>query len=216
MDLSNLAEGRGIPYLKHAVTGIPVLFQVLPAVKHEERVLQTRNILGDNVAKRLSPEPHSLIFWLVASGALAVFGVWWVGFYLLHRREGNFFFDPQDCAASAPKSRVLPLSAKDATFEPLLKHYIGVTQLIFTVAAASIAFGGSGQTCNAPVVIAKLILAWSISYGVLFCALLLWRYDEYGQNMNSLTAGWYSTIFGFGFSSLSCFIIGYLVWGFGL
>ena len=155
-------------------------------------------------------------FCLVAAAALAVFGAWWMGFYLLHRRERYFFFDPQDCAAAGQKGRALPLSAKTATFEPLLKHYIGVTQLIFTIAAASIAFGGSGQTGHTPVVIAKLILAWSISYGVLFCALLLWRDDEYGQNMESLTPGWYSTIFGLGFSSLSCFIVGYFVWGFGL
>lgn len=155
-------------------------------------------------------------FYLVAAVALAVFGAWWLGFYLLHRRERRFFFDPQDCAAAGQKGRVLPLSAKTATFEPLLKHYIGVAQLIFTVAAASIAFGGSGQTGHPTVVIAKLVLAWSISYGVLFCALLLWRYDEYGQNVESLTLGWYSTIFGLGFASLSCFVAGYFVWGFGL
>jgi hypothetical protein len=157
-----------------------------------------------------------LTFWLVAAGALAVLGTWWTSFYLLHRRERHFFFDPQDYVAAGQKARALPLSAKAATFEPLLKHYIGVAQLIFTVAAASIAFGGSSQTSHSPIVIAKLILAWSISYGVLFCALLLWRYDEYGQNIESLTLGWYSTIFGLGFSSLSCFMVGYFVWGFGL
>lgn len=177
---------------------------------------QARNLLSDNIAKPLSFEAHLLVFGLVAAGALAVFGASWVGFYLLHPRKGYFFFDPQDCAAVGQKGRVLPLSAKNATFEPLLKHYIGITQLIFTVAAASIAFGGSGQTHTSWVLVAKLVLAWSILYGVLFCALLLWRYDEYGQNMESLTPVWYSTIFGFGFSSLSCFIAGYLVWGLGV
>ena len=130
---------------------------------------------------------HAVLFCIAAAGGLAVFGIWWMGFYLLHRQEGHFFFDPQDCAAAGPKGRILPLPAKTATFEPLLKHYIGVAQLIFTVAAASIAFGGSTQAAHSPVVIAKLILAWSISYGVLFCALLLWRYDEYAQNVESLT-----------------------------
>jgi hypothetical protein len=112
--------------------------------------------------------------------------------------------------------RVFPVSAQTATFEPMLKHYIGVTQLLVTVAAASIAFGGNNQTLGAPIVVAKLLLAWSIFYGVLFCALLLWRYDEYAQDMESYTLGWYSTIFAFGFSSLTCFMSGYLAWGWGL
>jgi hypothetical protein len=97
----------------------------------------------------------------------------------------------------------------------MLKHYIGVTQLIVTIAAASIAFGGS-QKPQTPILIAKLLLAWSIFYGVLFCALLLWRYDEYGQDMTSYTLPWYSTIFSFGFSCLFCFMSGYLAWGWGL
>ena len=53
-------------------------------------------------------------------------------------------------------------------------------------------------------------------FGVLFCALLLWRYDEYAQDMTSYTTGWYSTVFSFGFSSLVCFMTGYLSWGWGL
>jgi hypothetical protein len=153
--------------------------------------------------------------WVVAAGALAVFVGWWTGFYWTHTRTGYFFFDPQDCAASPEQQkRRFPLSARTATFEPLLKHYIGVTQLVFTVSAASIAFGGNSG--NALIVIAKLILAWSICYGIFFCALLLWRYDEYGQDVTSYTPRWYSTIFACGFSSLTCFFVGYLVWSFGL
>jgi len=59
-------------------------------------------------------------------------------------------------------------------------------------------------------------LAWTIFYGVLFCALLLWRYDEYAQNAKSYTLRWYSTIVALGFSSLICFVVGYFFWGFGL
>jgi len=98
----------------------------------------------------------------------------------------------------------------------MLKHYIGVTQLLVTVAAASIAFGGNNQTSSSPVVVAKLLLAWSIFYGVLFCALLLWRYDEYAQNAESYTLGWHSTVFALGFSCLICFMFANLSWGYGL
>lgn len=159
---------------------------------------------------------HISRFWGVSAAAAAVFSGFWTTFYLLHRHAGYFFFDPQDCFQNNPESRKFPLSAKSATFEPFLKHYIGVTQLLVTVAAASIAFGGSGQNANPLIVIAKLLLAWSIFFGVTFCALLLWRYDEYGQDMTSYTKVWYSTIFAFGFSSLVSFMFGYLSWGWGL
>jgi hypothetical protein len=152
--------------------------------------------------------------WAVAACALAVFLGWWNGFYWTHTRTGHFFFDPQDCAASEQPTRQFPLSAKSATFEPLLKHYIGVTQLVFTISAASIAFGGTqGRDL---IVIAKLALAWSILYGILFCALLLWRYDEYIQDVTSYTPRWYSTIFACAFSSLTCFCVGFFLWSLGL
>jgi hypothetical protein len=112
-------------------------------------------------------------------------------------------------------SRKLPLSAKTATFEPFLKHYISVTQLIFTVAAATIAFGGKDRA-NEPIAIAKLTLAWSIAFGVLFCALLLYAYDEYEQDLESYTPCWYATIFAAGFSCLVSFILGFLIWAYGL
>jgi hypothetical protein len=158
---------------------------------------------------------HISLFWGVAVASLVVFLGWWSVFWFSHPR-GNFFFDPQDCFRADAKCRVFPASASTATFEPFLKHYIGVTQLLVTVAAASIAFGGNSQSLGAPLVVAKLLLAWSIFDGVLFCALLLWRYDEYAQNMESYTLGWYSTVFAFGFSSLTCFMSGYLAWGWGL
>jgi hypothetical protein len=162
---------------------------------------------------------HISPFWGVAIVAFVVFGVLWLsfwqGYYFSPHRNSHFFFDPQDSFRADSEGRTFPESAKTATFEPMLKHYIGVTQLLVTVAAASIAFGGN-QSLSGAIAVAKLFLAWSIFYGVLFCAFLLWRYDEYAQDMKSYTLLWYSTIFAFGFSCLSCFIIGYLAWGWGL
>lgn len=157
---------------------------------------------------------HISRFLGVSGAALTVFAGIWITFYTLHRHSDCLFFDPQDCFHSNPQARILPRSAENATFEPFLKHYIGVTQLLVTVTAASIAFGGTGQN-SSPVAIAKLLLAWSIFFGVMFCALLLWRY-EYAQNMKSYTTGWYSAIFAFGFSTLICFMFGYLAWGWGV
>jgi hypothetical protein len=160
-----------------------------------------------------------LLFSRVAAVALVVFATLWVLFWRTNRqsRHSHFFFDPQDSFRANPDNPALPKSAETATFEPFLKHYIGVTQLLVTVAAASIAFGGGSHVPGAPIVNdAKLLLAWSIFYGVTFCAVLLWRYDDYAQNMTSYTLPWYSTIFALGFSSLVCFILGYFFWGWEL
>lgn len=162
--------------------------------------------------------PHPWHFWAVTSLALLILATFWSAFWFSHsgQRGMSFFFDPQDCFRADPAGRVFPASAETATFEPFLKHYISVIQLLVTVAAASIAFGGNSSGLGSSIVLAKLLLAWSIFYGVLFCALLLWRYDEYSQNVHSYTLFWYSTVFGLGFSSLSCFMLGYLTWGWGL
>ena len=81
----------------------------------------------------------------ISSGAaLFVFAVFWSGFAFINRhKRGGFFLDPQDSYAEGQPGREFPLSAQQGTFEPLLKHYIGVAQLVFTVAAGSIALGGS-------------------------------------------------------------------------
>jgi hypothetical protein len=156
------------------------------------------------------------LFCGAAAAAAIIFSAFWLMFWFSHRNAKNFYFDPQDSFQDESVGRIFPKSAKTATFEPTLKNYIGVTQLLVTVAAASIAFGATNQHPGIPILIAKLLLAWSIFCGVLFCAFLLWRYDEYGQDVKSYTLGWYSTIFALGFSSLICFMLGYLVWGFGL
>jgi hypothetical protein len=161
-----------------------------------------------------------LVFLSVTAAATGICALWWSIFWLTHRGQPHFFFDPQDDFHSGRGDRVFPKSAETATFEPMLKHYIGVTQLLVTIAAASIAFGGgsSNQASVTPVAIAiaKLLLAWSVFYGVLFCALLLWRYDEYTQNIQSYTLPWHSTVFACGFSSLTFFTFGFVMWGFGL
>ena len=159
---------------------------------------------------------HISVFAAVSVASLVLFGMIWIAFCVSHK-GAYFYFDPQDCAKANPAGRTFPLSAENATFLPFLDHYIGVTKLMVTVAAASIAFGGDrAQRPVLLIIIAKLLLAWSILYGVFFCIVLLWRYDEYAQNMESYTKSWYSTVFASGFASFFCFIAGYIAWGWGL
>lgn len=144
--------------------------------------------------------------------ALVVFLVIWLLFWWLNQGARCFYFDAQDFLKyENGGGRELPVSADTGTFAPLLDHYIGVTKLTVVVAAASISFGGNQRALEG-VYAAKLFLAFSILYGVLFCAFLLYRYDEYTQNVRCYTKFWYSTVETLGFSALTCFILGYVVW----
>jgi hypothetical protein len=111
--------------------------------------------------------------------------------------------------------RDLPIAASTSTFTVHLENYIGVTKLLITVAAASIAFGGRPNLSKG-IFVAKIVLAFSILYGVLFCALLQFFYDEYTQNVRAYTRRRYSLIEALGFSCLACFVVGYFAWAFNL
>jgi hypothetical protein len=145
--------------------------------------------------------------------SLAIFSLLWLASWLPIRKGGSVYFDAQDFAhyEQGQLRRELPVSAATGTFEPLLEHYIGVTKLLVTIAAASITFGGTdGKSLG--ILFAKVLLACSILFGVLFCALLLFRYDEYKQNVRSYTKWWSSTVQALGFSCLALFVLGYGVW----
>jgi hypothetical protein len=129
---------------------------------------------------------------------------------------GSFYFDPQDFVHyEGGGGRELPVAAATGTFAPFLNNYTDVTKLLITVAAALIAFGG-GPSPSRGVLAAKVILAFSVLYGVMFAALLLFFYDDYCQNVRAHTRFRYSLNEALGFSTLFCFILGYLVWAFNL
>jgi hypothetical protein len=90
-----------------------------------------------------------------------------------------------------------------------------VTKLLITVSAASIAFGAS-EAQRSGIFIAKIILAFSILYGVLFSALMQYCYEEYAQDVRFYTRALYSLVEALGMSCLACFIAGYFVWAFNL
>jgi hypothetical protein len=151
---------------------------------------------------------------LASIGCVGIFLLFFVPFRLLNS-NGPFFFDPQDAFKDNPLNKKFPKSAENATFGVFLTNYIDVMKLLTTVAAASIAFGGNPHVAW-QIVLAKSVLAWSILYGILFSSLLLYRYDEYSQNVKSYTANWYASIFALGFGSLICFIVGFMFWSWAL
>jgi|HubBroStandDraft_5_1064220.scaffolds.fasta_scaffold20739_1 hypothetical protein len=51
---------------------------------------------------------------------------------------------------------------------------------------------------------------------MLFCAFVLYRYEEYAQDVQSYTRFWYCTVEALGFSTFVSFCVGYLVWAVNL
>jgi hypothetical protein len=153
-------------------------------------------------------------------GSLSIFVVLFGIFRLRGRGSRWFYFDPQDYAFYEKDNlgeRKLPIAAinQASTFAPLLTGYLGVAKLIITLAAASIAFG-TNQNSKAGIVIVKIILVFSILYGVTFTALLQFFYDGYTQDVGSYVPWRYALIQALGFSTLVCFVAGYFVWVFNL
>jgi hypothetical protein len=147
---------------------------------------------------------------------LVLFVTVWLILWLLNRRYSHLYFDSQDYFTYGNKEGHLPpASTETKSFAPLIPHYLGVFKILITVAAASITFGGNPAGVGA-ISAAKIILAFSILYGVFFCASMLYMYDEYSQNVQAYARRWYCTVEGFGFSSVICFGFGYAVWAYGL
>ena len=113
---------------------------------------------------------HSLQQWgahaWVGAICLLIFLVIWC-LFLRFNRSPWYYFDAQDFLEyEKGGGRLLPASASKSSFEPLLKHYISVTQLVVTIAAASITFGGN-QSSKSAIPVAKIFLAFSVFYGAL-------------------------------------------------
>jgi len=100
-------------------------------------------------------------------------------------------------------------------FEPLLAKYIRASEFLVGLATSSIvllvgssAFRSTGHlpwTYASPLV----LLAFCVLYGVLFMTLLIFNYENV-QHGNPHTRFEYSRSEALGFSSLSCFCLGYL------
>lgn len=140
-----------------------------------------------------------------------LYGGIWLTFWKINRGR-SYYFDAQDLIKYNDQgTRHLPLSAETGTFAENLKNYIDLTKLLITISAASITFAGTTSTSKG-IFAAKIILAFSILFGISFCAFMLYRYDEYNQDVHSYTKRWYCTVESLGFATLISFFVGYLVW----
>jgi hypothetical protein len=157
---------------------------------------------------------------VASASGIALCLLMFTAMFLIFRKKlkgiRNVYFDAQDFLHyEGGGGRELPISAPTGTFAPLVKSYIGITEILITVSAASIAFGG-GHDQAISVYFAKVCLAFSILFGVLFCSTMLYRYEEYNQDVRSYTPFWYAIVESSGFTCLACFFVGYFVWALGL
>ena len=101
------------------------------------------------------------------------------------------------------------------TFEPLLSKYIRATEFIVGLATGSIVLLVGSSALHAsghlPWFFASplVLLAFSVIYGILFMVLLVLNYENV-QHGNPHTRLEYSRSESLGFSSLTCFCLGYL------
>jgi hypothetical protein len=115
------------------------------------------------------------------------------------------------------RSYNLDPQGRAGAFEPLLMKYLRVAEYVIGLATGSIVLlvGSSalhGQAGRLPWFYASplLLLAWCVVYGVGFMVALILNYEEY-QHGKPHTRLAYSVNETFGFSSLACFVVGY-VW----
>jgi hypothetical protein len=136
---------------------------------------------------------------------------------LWKRRDADHvFFNAQDYAAHSRRNqnpgtppKQFPMASSTATFEPLLRQYVDVAKFLITIAAATIGFAGFK---DADVDTAKLFLAFSIAFGLLFCVLVTLYYEDYLHDLTSYKPFKCALVESLGVSSLLCFAIGYFYW----
>jgi hypothetical protein len=144
-----------------------------------------------------------------------------LGWVLWKRRKADHvFFNAQDYAAHARRDhnpnappKQFPIASDTATFEPLLKQYVDVAKFLITIAAATIGFAGFQDVA---VDTAKLLLAFSIGFGLLFCVLVTVFYEDYLHDLTSYKPFKCALVESLGVSSLLCFGIGYFYWAWHL
>lgn len=126
----------------------------------------------------------------------------------------HVFFSPQDYVASetAKKLKVkFPKESETAKFEPFVSQYFGMVKVIIGLAAASISFGGL-DAHGVYIYTAKLLLAYSIAFALLFSVTMVNFYENYLHDVTSYVP-WKATIVeSCGLTSLATFVLGYWYW----
>jgi hypothetical protein len=151
--------------------------------------------------------------------SLACFVTLFVYLYLAYRgpkdkRTTHIFFNPQDYARARP-DRPFPEYSKQATFDPFITQYTGMAKVVIALAAASISFGGLSTT-DTNIFTAKMLLAYSIAFSLIFCISVINFYENYLHDLKSYTPIKIAFVESSGLTCLVCFALGYGYWAWHL
>jgi hypothetical protein len=98
-------------------------------------------------------------------------------------------------------------------FDPRLEHYMKVSEIIVTLASASLVFIPTLHfiKTNCLFASAMVLLGSTVVYGISFMATMTYFYEMFLFNPLSYTAFRSSLMFSFGFSGFACFALAYLI-----
>jgi hypothetical protein len=147
--------------------------------------------------------------WSLGFEAVA-FGTLW----LIYRKDSYIYFNPQDFAKARPDAN-LPEYSKGANFDGFITQYTGMAKVIIGLAAASISFGGLNRI-DAYVLTAKMLLAFSIAYALIFCITVINFYENYLHDLKSYGPFKCALVESCGLTALFCFTLGYGYWAWHL
>jgi hypothetical protein len=130
------------------------------------------------------------------------------------KKASHVFFNAQDWFASDTAKDLqvkFPKQSETATFAPFVEQYIGIVKVIIGLAAASISFGGL-QVTSSSIYTAKLLLAYSIAFAVVFSVTMVNFYENYLHDLASYKPWKAIFVESCGLSSLFTFALGYWYW----
>lgn len=149
-------------------------------------------------------------FAVASAWSLACFFVFLLILWLVYRGSSPIYFNPQDYAKAHPEKE-LPEHSKGATFDLFITQYTGMAKVMIGLAAASISFGGLNANYT-NVFTAKMLLAYSIAFSLIFCITGINFYENYLHGLRSYIPIKIALVEASGVTSIVCFALGYGYW----
>lgn len=152
--------------------------------------------------------------WSVSSEAILLAVLYPVHKWPGGKKANYVFFSPQDYSASdtAQSLKVrFPAETSTTKFDSFVTQYTGMAKVTIGLAAASISFGGLTVN-NGQIWTAKLLLAYSIAFSLLFCVTMINFYENYLHDLTSYKPWKAALVESCGLTSLVCFAVGYWYW----
>jgi hypothetical protein len=158
-------------------------------------------------------------FWVASIWSGTSFVLLFALFGFIYKGSNFFYFNPQDFAKYMKEKGVtdrrLPEISQTATFDSFITQYTGMAKVMIGLAAASISFGGL-NTDKPTIFTAKLLLAYSIGFSLIFSITMINFYENYLHDIGSYKPFKIALVEASGLTSVVCFALGYGYWAWHL